>query len=164
MHDLLALESYRPVYSPPWCSRGPSPIILDRLQPYLQQHPDTRFASYIQRGLRDGFRIGFSRSSQLRPACYNHPSSQEHPAIITTHLREELHQGRLVGPLPPSLVPSVQVSPMGLVPKHHSDKWRLIVDLSSPRGLSINDGISPAHCSLRYASIDNAVDIILALG
>ena len=53
---------------------------------------------------------------------------------------------------------------MGLVPKRHSDKWRLVVDLSSPRGRSVNDGISPALCSLQYASIDNAVDLIMYLG
>ena len=31
-------------------------------------------------------------------------------------------------------------------------------------GYSTNDGISPSLCSLRYASVDNAVDIIIQLG
>ena len=53
---------------------------------------------------------------------------------------------------------------MGPVPKSHSDKWRLVVNLSSPHGQSVNDGISLDLCSLRYASVDNAVDIITNLG
>ena len=53
---------------------------------------------------------------------------------------------------------------MGLVPKSHSDKWHLVVDLSSPQGRSINHGISPDSCSLRYASVDNAVEAIMSLG
>ena len=64
--------------------------------------------------------------------------------------------GRLAESIPHSLVSYAHVS--------HSNKWRLIVDLSSPRGRSANDGISQSHCSLQYASIDNAVDIILQLG
>ena len=42
--------------------------------------------------------------------------------------------------------------------------WRLIVDLSSPEGQSINDGIDRSVCSIKYASIDDAVDIIRRLG
>ena len=66
--------------------------------------------------------------------------------------------------MPPSVMPLVHVSPMGLVPKNHSDKWRLIVDLSSPHDQSVNNGISANLCSLRYASVDNAVEIITSLG
>ena len=40
----------------------------------------------------------------------------------------------------------------------------MIVDLSSPRGRSVNDGISSELCSLRYASVDNAVEVITTLG
>lgn len=54
---------------------------------------------------------------------------------------------------------------MGLVPKsHQSNKWRLIVDLSHPRGSSVNDGINPDWCSLRYACVDDAVRTIMKLG
>ena len=33
-----------------------------------------------------------------------------------------------------------------------------------PQGQSINDGISQGSCSLQYASLDNAVDIIIQIG
>ena len=40
----------------------------------------------------------------------------------------------------------------------------MIVDLSAPRGRSVNDSISPDLCSLSYPSVDDAVDYVLALG
>ena len=54
---------------------------------------------------------------------------------------------------------------MGLVPKpYQANKFRLIVDLSHPAGASVNDGISPTLCSLRYTLVDEAVSIIKQLG
>ena len=59
----------------------------------------------------------------------------------------------------------VHLSPMGLVPKSHQpNKFRLIVDLSTPAGTSVNDGIPSELCSLKYASLDNAVALIQTLG
>jgi hypothetical protein len=40
----------------------------------------------------------------------------------------------------------------------------MIVDLSYPEGLSVNDGIRREWCLLQYASVDNAVEIIQLLG
>ena len=57
--------------------------------------------------------------------------------------------GRLSGPIPQPLAKYAQVSPIGLVPKPHSEKYRLIFDLSSPRGRSVNDSISPLNSSLQ---------------
>ena len=123
-----------------------------------------QFASYIFRGLTDGFHIGFAYPSPLCSVHRNHPSSRANPSVVMNHLQAELQLGRLTGPLPSSLVQTVHISPMGPVPKSHSDKWRLVVDLSFPHGQSVNDGISLDLCSLRYASVDNAVDIITNLG
>jgi hypothetical protein len=40
----------------------------------------------------------------------------------------------------------------------------LITDLSSPKWETINDGIDSAACSVSYASVDDAVRCIRALG
>ena len=62
-------------------------------------------------------------------------------------------------------IPRLQVNPFGVIPKKgHPDKWRLIVDLSSPTGQSVNDGITPDLCSLSYASIDDAVRLVISCG
>ena len=39
-------------------------------------------------------------------------------------------------------------------------EWRLIVDLSHPKGASVNDGVEPELCSMKYMSVDEAVSDI----
>lgn len=66
---------------------------------------------------------------------------------------------------PPSVPFHCHVSLTGVIPKkNRPGKWRLIIDLFSPEGGSINDGISREMCSLSYLSIDSIVDCILKLG
>lgn len=164
--DLLALASaVAPQPSPQW-PRYHTVIQLDLLQPYLDAHPDKAYAAYIADGLRQGFRIGFDyKAAQLVSRTRNHPTCHAKSDIVTEKVQAEIAAGRLLGPVPPELITSVHLSPMGLIPKpHQANKFRLIVDLSSPRGKSVNDGISSDHCSLQYASIDNAVTIIQTLG
>ena len=43
-------------------------------------------------------------------------------------------------------------------------KWRLIVDLSSPAEMSVNDGIEPELCSLQYLRVDEVVHQIVMMG
>ena len=164
MKSLLALSAHQSPSTSLHCTSSPSPLNLGSLHPYLSCRPDPQFASYVFLGLRDGFCIGFSHSLPLRSLTHNHPSSGDNPNAVAEHLSEELRLGRIVGPVHQSLLGHVQISPLGLISKTHSDKWRMIMDLSALRGRSVNDGISPSLCSLRYTSVDNAVDIIMKLG
>ena len=50
-----------------------------------------------------------------------------------------------------------------MVPKKDGT-FRIILDLSSPKGSSINDGISKENYSVRYSSFDEAVDFVFRLG
>ena len=47
---------------------------------------------------------------------------------------------------------------------HQPNKWRLIVDLSYPKGHSVNYGIPKSLCSLSYISVDDAINQIIAIG
>ena len=40
----------------------------------------------------------------------------------------------------------------------------MVVDLSSPRGRSVNDGVDQQLCSLCYLSIDDTLQFITQLG
>ena len=164
--ELLQLAS---VSSPPSYQAWPryqTPIRVEELHQYLASHPDQRFAAYIHDGLSMGFRIGFDyRRSTLDTRFTNHPSAQKNTSVVRDKIHAEVRAGRLHGPLPQVLKQVIHVSPLGLVPKQHQrNKWRLIMDLSSPRGGSVNDGIDQNLCSLRYASVDEAVNIIKQLG
>ena len=56
------------------------------------------------------------------------------------------------------------MSPFGVIPKSEVGKWRLILDLSSPEGFSVNDGIKSELCSLSYMSVDDVARRVRDLG
>ncbi len=59
----------------------------------------------------------------------------------------------------------MHINRFGVIPKpHQPGKWRLITDLSNPKGGSVNDGISRSLCSMAYSSVDQAVQCIIRLG
>jgi len=87
------------------------------------------------------------------------------PLVINEYIQEEVAAGRMIGPLPRSILGGVHCSPVGLVPKgRESSRWRMIVDLSYPPGHRVNDGIDRHLCSLKYATLDNATKFITRLG
>ena len=68
--------------------------------------------------------------------------------VLKEYLDNEVSLGRIIGPVSPSLLPvGTQLSPFGAIPKSgQPGRWRLIVDLSSPDGVSVNAGIMPELC------------------
>ena len=129
----------------------------------LASHPDHAFTDYLLSGIRNGFHIGFDRRHSCQRSTGNMQSAILHSQPVEDYLNTELRAGRIIGPL--SDTKSVQVSRFGVIPKAgQPDKWRLILDLSSPHGHSVNDGISKDLCSLKYATVDQAVRRILQLG
>ena len=120
-----------------------TPLRREAWSSELQAHPDAEFVRFILQGLENGFRIGFE---YVRHTCTsakrNMLSAVQHPQPIASYIEKEHLAGRIVGPLPPG-TEGVQVSRFGVIPKpHQPGKWRLITDLSSPKGGSVNDGIS----------------------
>ena len=93
-------------------------------------------------------------------------SAVQHPKEVNDYLKEELAMNRLVQfPKPVADQLGAHCSPIEVIPKKHKpNKWRLIVDLSSPNGASVNDGINKEMCSLSYTSVDAVVEKILDLG
>ena len=68
--------------------------------------------------------------------------------------------------LPKGVWPSgVHIGPLGAIPKKNKPgKWRLMEDLSSPPGHSINDSISTESSNLLYPSINYLATIIASEG
>ena len=117
----------------------------------MRFHPDREFADLITAGVREGFRIGFDygRIDRSQSTSRNMASAYEHSAVVSDYLAEECRKGRVLGPFKHPPVPCLLVSRFGVIPKWgQPNKWRLIVDLSSPEGSSVNDAISADDCSL----------------
>ena len=88
-------------------------------------------------------------------------SAAQNPEPVQKNVDNELAEQRIIGPFTASAAGEAHVSRFGVIPKRHQPgKWRLILDLSSPEGRSINDGIDKGLCSLQYES----VDILMGLG
>ena len=149
---------------PPELAVQTSPLVWQDWARALASHPDRRFADYVVRGVRDGFRVGYEPTSKCTQAGRNMQSARDHPEVISVYLADECEKGRVLGPFQPGEVPGVQTSRFGVIPKKGHNKWRLILDLSSPKGRSVNDGIQADLCSLSYVSVDDAARAIAKAG
>ena len=166
--DLIALENASQVLPrvPYHCSLS-SPLPPDRWDSALATIPDRPFVHFLMRGIKLGFRIGVTADAQYKPSARNLKSGYERPDIISAYLQCEVELGRLhaLPSLPHLSPPLLQISPFDAIPKKlKPDKWKLIVDLSSPKGRSVNDAISSKLCSVSYTSLDQAVEFVRNLG
>ena len=118
--------------------------------------------------MRYGFRIGYDGMDPLlgrRSAKRNMLSAIQNPQVVRDYLRCERDAGRVLGPITGVAKAGVHVNRFGVIPKpYQPGKWRLIVDLSHPKGASINDGVDPNLCSVSYSSVDDAAREITVLG
>lgn len=117
-------------------------------------------------GLTNGFRLGFDPSAvSLQSAAHNMPSASLQPSVIDQYLLTECEKGRVAGPFLISPIPNLPASRFGVIPKKHQlGKWRLILDLSSPSGHSVNDGILKEPFSVQYMREDDVISGIMSFG
>ena len=113
-------------------------------------------------GLYSGFNIGFVGSiTSTEPN--NLQSAIANPQGVTEAIQKELERGHISGPFLTPPFPILHCSPIGAVVK--SDKsCRLVMDLSQPRGRSINEFISKEEFSVQYTHFDRATDLVQAMG
>ena len=100
-----------------------TPLKLPSWAEALRSYPNEEVALFMLRGIAQGFRIGFIPSStSLRSAAWNLEGALTHPQVVEVYLKEELSLGRVVGPLPPSLLAGCHVSRFGVIPKGHQQE------------------------------------------
>ena len=153
-----------PTLLPQELTRITTPLRWRTWEKALGSFPDREFAAYIVSGIREGFRIGFDycRYQRLKSKARNLGSAYEHPNIVGDYLSDELREGRIAGS---QRLLQLHFSSFGVIPKRSQPgKWRLILDLSSPEGRSVNNGIDQASCSLSYVSIDDVAAETLRYG
>jgi len=163
MRDLLHLDSRRapsPVFLPLQLRRIVSPLQWQVWDSWLSGHHVKGFRDYIVNRVREDYWIGFNYQHPCLPSTSNLRSAGRHTAVIDEYLGAECAAGRVLGPFKPHDFPQMQISPFGVVPKRRTRNWHLIVDLSSPHGDSVNEGIPEAWCSLSYISVHNAARTI----
>ena len=111
-------------------------------------------------GIAHGFHIGFNHGTQqCKYTQSNMSSAIQNPGPVDEYIDTELKAGWIVGPFKPEEIPAAQVSRFGVIPKRDQPgRWHLILDLSSSQNRR------QELCSLKYASMDDAVGIIQEMG
>ncbi|CAB4003429.1 Hypothetical predicted protein [Paramuricea clavata] len=142
-----------------------TPLVLEEFTRELATYPLSK-RRYVLDGIRLGFRVGWEPDRvSLRSRTSNMRSASDHPDVVDAYLSSELAARRVAGPFTSPPVPLLHVSPFGVIPKNHQPgKWRLILDLSSPAGHSVNDGIPKDPYSLHYVKVDDAIRALVDLG
>ncbi|XP_028417558.1 uncharacterized protein LOC114541971 [Dendronephthya gigantea] len=142
-----------------------SPLQYVEFHRELINHPNQAMVRYVLDGIAHGFPSGFDPSLvSLRPSHRNMKSALQHPDVIDKYLANEISHGRVVGPFASPPFPNLQCSPFWVIPKKgQPGKRRLIQDLSSPEGHSVNDGIPKDPFSLTYISVDHAIARLYSL-
>lgn len=139
-----------------------SPIDANQLSAYLQGY-DPTLSKFLVEGFKFGFKIPFQGTRQFR-FSENLSSLKGNEFVLWQTINKELELGRVAGPFASIPFPNLQVSPLGLVPKHNPGEFRLIHHLSYPEGLSINAHIPRDLCTVQYQTIDTAIAAIKNIG
>jgi len=144
-------------------TQGPvTPVNYKTLKILLEGY-DRDKADMLERGFKDGFKLGYNGQRKFYTSP-NLQSASQFPDIVDQKLAKEIAQNRIAGPFRESPYPNLQISPIGVVPKKEEGQFRLIHHLSYPFGSSVNDFIPEEIKQVHYASIDDAISIILAVG
>lgn len=94
---------------------------------------------------------------------YNLVSASEFSDTIDRRLAKEIQVGRMIGPFEKTQFHNLKMSPLGAFLKKVQGEYGMIHHLLIPFGDSVNDFIPPEFCSVPYATVDNAVQIIKRL-
>ena len=84
--------------------------------------------------------------------------------VVDDYIEKEKAAGRIIGPFQNPPFDKYHLSPLGVVPKKDSGKYRIIHHLSYPEGDSINDFISQDNTRVNYASVEDAIKLVKQAG
>ena len=139
-----------------------TPIDIDKFESCLATHPDQQTVEYLCHGLRNGFDIGFQDN-----ACATQPrnlrSALDYPEDVSKAILKEVKNKHTAGPFATPPIPNLHCSPLGSREKKDGSR-RLIMDLSQPKGLAINEGIDKEQFPVKYSHFDEATDMVYREG
>ena len=120
-------------------------------------------ASFLVQGFACGFSLHYDGPQHVRFSG-NHQSALQATTVVDEKIRHEVDLGRVAGPFRDITFVKFQSSPLGLVPKHDPGKYRLIHDLSFPKGDSINAYTAREYSTIQYESLDRVVELVRSCG
>ena len=125
--------------------------------------------------LEFGWPLGFqencvSQSGDKQKKLKNHAGARNFSKEVEKYIKKEVTYGAVLGPFTENpFEDRLYLSPLNSVPKSDSTERRVILDLSFPKGHSVNDGIDKNiylgdHIELHYPNVDSFIEIIKEKG
>lgn len=120
----------------------------------------------IVKYLRFGWPLGHNGRKLPPEAKRNHKGVTDFPMETMEYLQKEKLRGRVFGPNDQKQFSGKNgISPLNSVPRKNDTKRRFILDLSFPKGNSINEGIDKNYyegeeVKLKYPTVDDLVHLI----
>ena len=129
----------------------------------LSDFPNIYLVNYIVDGLLRGFDVGFKGiNSETRPK--NLLSALNNRTKVSEAIDKELVRSHTSGPFIYPPLKNLHCSPIGGGVIKKDNSCRLIMDLSQPKGSSINEGISKETFSVKYTHFDEATKLVRSAG
>ena len=137
----------------------------DAWDKYLENYWDKQLPLLI----RYGFPLDFNPASPLQHQEINHASANLFTKDVAHYLQEETSFKAILGPFDAPPIENLHISPFMTRPKPSSDHRRVIIDLSFPKGQSVNQGVSSEQYLntafiLSLPTIDNITQKICKYG
>ena len=115
-----------------------TPVNVDNLSVELNGYPFPDLKDYLLYDFRQGFRLGYT-GPRFSITPKNLKSASNNKAHVTDAIAKELECRHIAGPFKTPPIHPLHCSPLGAVPKKDMS-WRLILDLSSPKGCLLMSG------------------------
>lgn len=125
-----------------------TPIRIEAFQPLLHMHPNQPLVHTVCDGLRRGF-LPWADEIPDRPLTWDNsnptPKIPAHADFVRAQRDQEVLAGRFSPCFGPDLLPGMTSIPIWVVPKPHSDKFRMVIDgsdgLYAPNALIPRDRV-----------------------
>ena len=141
-----------------------TPLRAEAWQKALAAHPNQEWVTTLVEGMRSGFRAGMQESPKCRASTTNTPSGRDHAGIVDEYIQAQVSKGYMAGPFPKAKCAGVITSSLAVIPKKTPGKYRIIVDMSSPRSASVNDNIQRQYTHVAYSSVEDAAHLMQHCG
>lgn len=146
----------------PGPSRAPTPIIASHLRHIAAPHTSPALLQRVIANLTTGADLGYTGPT-ISTSLPNNRSARTRPSAVTKAIASEVARGHTAGPFVAPPCSPFRCNPLGARDKPDGSV-RLILDLSQPHGLSVNDHINRDEYTLQYISLDDAIAALYSAG
>ena len=131
---------------------------------YLVNYFDQQLPDLIE----FGFPLSFDRNLDLTSTPHNHPSAIQFVDHVDKYIQEELAHQAIIGPFD-QMPFKMHISPFMTRDKAGSNTMHAIMDLSWPKGASVNDGVLKdsylgTDFQMHYPSVDTIIQQVIETG